>query len=163
MNITGFFRQDKSRMIYCLKNLPVKKPHIHSYVTEHFLTCTSNTWLTGTSPGSSCTRCHRSRSGCDSLLQNEHAQPRVLAEGREEPGRQKHTVPAWAAQPGRLSWDTRLQAIQFPKNLLQIGVILATAILIEMGMKRSRHISGFRSKYRNCIFLLVMPLVFSQP
>lgn len=112
MNITGFFRQDdqiKAEWFIVLKNLPVKKPHIHSYVTEHFLNCTSNTGLTATSPDSSCTRCHRSRSGCDSLLQNEHTRSCVLAEGREEPGGQNH-VPAWAAQPGRLSRDTQLPA-----------------------------------------------------
>lgn len=56
------------------------------------------------------------------------------------------------------------QAIWFPKKtLLQIPLILSTAILIEMGMERAQHISGSRSKYRNCIFVLVMCLVFSQP
>lgn len=49
------------------------------------------------------------------------------------------------------------------QNLLQIRVRLTTAILIEIGLRRAQHISGFRSKYRNCIFLQVMPLVFSQP
>ena len=67
------------------------------------------------------------------------------------------------SQAGSAKIEDCKQAIQFPKNLLQIRVILTTAILIEMGMKRAQHISEFRSKYRNYIFLLVMLLVFSQP
>lgn len=76
--------------------------------------------------------------------------------------------PELVSQVGSAKTEDCKQAIQFPKkkNLLQIRVILSTAILIEMGMERmerAQHISGSRSKYRNCIFVLVICLVFSQP
>lgn len=110
-------------------------------------------------PGSSCMCCNRSHRGCHWLLQN-GANPSFAHPGWS--GTQC-SILSWPARLAEPRQKTENKQFNFLKNLLQIRVILSTVILIEMGIERAQHISGSRSKYRNCIFVLVMCLVFSQP
>lgn len=87
----------------------------------------------------------------------------VLAVGQEELVKWDTMFhPELVSQAGSAKIEDGKQ-FSFQKIYSKSRVILTTAKLIEMGMKRAQHILGFRSKYRNCIFLLVMLLVFSQP
>lgn len=140
--------------------------HIHSYAMKHFWNNIGNAWMTRILPRQflHVVKQEVKVGATNSYKMKQNAVMRILAVAQEDLGEVVHNVPPWTGQLGWLSQDGRLQASNSISKKSTPNQSHSYNIHIDWnGNDRAQHISAFRSKYRNCIFLLVMLLVFSQP